>query len=69
MTIDTIKSRLEEIRRIAGDNERAHSAEDELHQDVLRAIADGDIEPLDSIREAARLALASIDIEFERWSA
>ena len=67
MTLDQIKTQLDEIRACApGDEEAAHAREDDLHQDVLRAIRDGVCE---SPKEAAALALTSPDIEFPRYCA
>jgi len=60
-----IMERVVDIKRIAGDDERAHSEEDKLHQDVLRAIADG--APNSSL--LARAALETCDLDFARWCA
>ena len=46
-----------------GDNEQAHVDEDELHQNVLEAIAEGAEHP----KELAALALTTRAIKFERW--
>lgn len=42
MTREDVISRLEDIHKIADDDEVAHAKEDKLHQAVLRAISDGD---------------------------
>jgi hypothetical protein len=62
VTVDEVRARVAEIHEHADDDERAHAAEDELHQDVLRALAkDG--------HQLAAEALATLDIEFARWCA
>lgn len=68
MTPYEIRQRLLVISRSAqkGDDEAAHIEEDRLMQQVLRAIADGDVS---DPAECARLALTSLDIEFSRWYA
>ena len=62
-----IMKRIEEIKACAGDDERAHSMEDDLHRDVLACIAasPGD----ERVSELARLALLTCDIDFSRWCA
>lgn len=67
MTLDDINERLDAIRAVVRDYETAHALEDSLHQDVLRAIADGTIKVM--YREAAALALTSGDIKFPRYCA
>lgn len=66
MTPDDVEQRLRKIGEASGDDELAHGMEDELHQDVLRAIADGTI--VDGAT-CARLALKSLDMKFKRWCA
>lgn len=66
MTLNDVKTRLFKINETRGDNEVAHTMEDELHQDVLRAIADG---TCDDPKACAAEALKSIDIDFARWYA
>lgn len=66
MTLDDVKARLAEIAESAkDDDESAHACEDDLHQDVLQAIADG--HP-DAAALAAE-ALKSVQITFYRWYA
>jgi hypothetical protein len=64
-TIDARKE-VERIRAMAGDNEAAHSAEDELHAKVLLAISEGRTK---NPRVLAMVALSTSEIEFERWYA
>lgn len=66
MTVDDVKEMVANIAILAGDAEAAHSAEDDLHQDVLRAIANGDC---DDPKSCAAEALKTLDIKFERWCA
>lgn len=66
MTLDDIKQRVEEIRKLAGDGDHdaAHSFEDRLHQDVLKAISSG---LLADWQKGAEIALSTKQIEFHRW--
>jgi hypothetical protein len=50
---------------VASDDERAHAMEDELHVEVLDAIAQGEPYPA----ELAREALRTVEIHFARWCA
>lgn len=65
MDIQDIKSEIEVIKHTAGDYEIAHSREDKLHCDALRAIAEG----ADNASELAAEALKTLDIEFARYCA
>lgn len=65
MTIEEVAERVEKIRAEADDPETAHSWEDRLHQDVLRAIKNGAANP-DLLAGAA---LATESIRFPRWCA
>lgn len=65
MKIQEVIDRIANIKRIRGDDERAHGAEDALHQDVLRAIAGG----TKNCRRLATEALKTLDIKFARWCA
>ncbi len=64
MTVDDVKSRVEEIER-KGDVGMQHAAEDQLHSDVLQAIADG----APNGAELAAEALKTRDLDFSRWYA
>jgi len=66
MNPQEVQKRIDAIRCETEDDARAHSMEDELHQDVLRAIAEG---RCDEPAECSRLALTTIDIGFARWYA
>ena len=64
-TIEDIAARIEEIRAVINDDERAHGMEDALRDDVLAAIAHGAPNAAHlatAVRETARL-------EFQRWCA
>lgn len=65
LTVKEVIRRVEEIRAIAVDDEVAHGREDDLHQDVLRAIAAGASNPVG----LASCALETTHIEFSRWCA
>ena len=66
MNLDEVNSRLAKIHENITDDERAHSMEDKLHQDVLRSIADGSC---DNPAHCAAAALASLKLDFARWYA
>ena len=66
MTIEEVKQRVAAIAAEADDDEQAHSMEDELHQDVLRAIAD---KKCKNPSACAAEALKTQDIDFARWCA
>lgn len=63
MNPQQIRARVAGIRDNTHDDESAHASEDELHQDVLAAIADG----ADNPAALAREALATRGIDFARW--
>lgn len=66
MTIDEIRERVEIIRGLSDDPERAHGVEDELHQAVLDAIAKGlCVDPAACAAEA----LKTLELAFPRWYA
>lgn len=67
MTKNEVTNRFVEIWKCRHDDEKAHAKEDALHQDVLQAIAEDNIE-LDSKSELAEAALLTLKIPFERWS-
>ena len=73
MRVEEVEKRVAEIRACAGDDETAHSMEDELHQDVLREIARQGREPggdgSSSPFALAEAALKTLEIEFARWCA
>ena len=66
LTVDAVKRGVDEVGRLAPDDEAAHVAEDALYGNVLRAIADGICE---DARECARVALKAQEIKFARWCA
>lgn len=66
MTINDVLAEVERIRIKAANDEIAHGMEDDLHQNVLRAIADG---TCDDPAGCARAVLTTQDISFGRWYA
>ena len=61
---DLVKRRVEAVREIAAyDDEEAHIQEEDLHTDVLHAIAN---DKCDNPRECATIALSTRVIEFDR---
>ena len=65
MTADEVRAAVAQIAKCADDYERAHGKEDDLHEAVLQAIADG----AENAAELAREALKTADIEFARYCA
>lgn len=65
MNSNTGERRVAEIAAVSGDSEHAHSLEDTLYRDVLRAIAEGQPDP----RGLAQAALACDSIRFARYYA
>lgn len=66
LTPKEVEAAVERIKEMAGDDEAAHAAEDELHQRVLEAIAnDQCAEP----ETCATIALKTKEIQFSRWYA
>jgi hypothetical protein len=66
-TVEDVERQVARIEHARGDDEVAHCLEDELHQDVLRAIAIGDHE--DEPSALAEAALKTKAIDFSRWCA
>jgi len=65
MTLDRVRERVEEIRKMGDDHEGAHIAEDDLWGDVLADIANGHPES----SELAKIALTTLMLDFTRWYA
>lgn len=65
MTLDEVHTRVARVYANRSDDEAAHAAEDDLHADVLKAIADG----APNASELAHEALRTKDISFNRWCA
>ncbi len=67
LTKEIVIKRVERIRELSlYDDEGAHSREDDLHQEVLAAIRDGEC---DDPAACAGEALKTLAIEFHRWCA
>lgn len=64
MTVAHIERRIEMIRSLGRDFEAQHSEEDQLFEDVLRAIANE--ESLENARDLAEAALKSVELNFTR---
>ncbi len=60
MTKETLKEKVDRIIAMAGDDEAAHSAEDDLHLEIIGAFC-----PDWVVAEIARLSMA----DFNRWCA
>lgn len=65
MTVEDIQERVAAIAAERHDDEAAHGDEDQLHQDVLAAIANG----AENAPELAKAALETVTISFARWCA
>lgn len=57
------------IRASVGDEEVAHSMEDDLRRDFIRSIASGEWGASLDLQIAARLVLSTDDLDFPRWCA
>lgn len=66
MNIEQAKHRVEEIRRSAGDDERAHGMEDSLYSDFIKHVQALGI---DGVSDVAAEILKTKDIDFSRWCA
>ena len=66
MTVEEVQAEVERIRAMALDDEAAHSAEDDLWENALRAIASGETADAAGIAAAA---LKTKTIDFARWCA
>ena len=66
MTVEDVEREVERIRAMAGDDEVAHSTEDDLWENVLRLIA---AKETDDPAGLAAAALQTKTIEFARWCA
>lgn len=66
LTVDDVLKAVADIDAARGDDEAAHSMEDDLHQRVLSAIAKGRCaDP----QACAAAALKTNEISFARWCA
>jgi hypothetical protein len=65
MTVDDAKDAIEEIRGLIDDDERAHAAEDDLRERVLKHIARGGADA----QRLAQIALSTSKMDFARWCA
>lgn len=66
LTVAYVAGAVRKIYGLRGDPEAAHSEEDKLHQEVLKAIANSDC---DDPQACARQALMTQAIDFSRWCA
>ena len=66
MTAADILKRIESVKQMAAeqDDAKAHGMEDDLHVEVLEAIASGATNP----EVLARTALMTRQIKFSRWT-
>lgn len=67
LSIAKIKERLAKLELNRESDATAHEDEDTLHQDVLRAIASGNIDDIGTAQAFASLVLKSTQIDFCRW--
>lgn len=66
-SVDDVRKVIERIKEAGPhDDAKAHSIEDDLHQEVLKAIAERRVTAVGCI-ELATEALKTLEIEFGRW--
>lgn len=65
MTVDEVRQKVEAMRVARYDPEKLHGTEDQLHEEVLQAIADGAA----NAQALASEALKTRDVVFPRWYA
>ena len=66
MTPENVRERIKAVKALIDDDERAHAEEDELHRDILRAIANG---RCSNPTMCVSTALETLDLDFNRWCA
>lgn len=66
MTIKEVQQRVAEISNASDDDEQAHSMEDCLYVDLLKAIESGNAEAPQAM---CQIALTVRDMDFARWCA
>jgi len=66
MTVEFVKAAVAAVERVGGDDEQAHSQEDDLHLAVLTAIAEGTCE---DPQACAKEAIKTVALDFARWCA
>ena len=69
MKIEEIKNRIAKIENCKGDNEMAHSYEDDLFYDFVNAIKNGKFETKEEIVKASKEVYKVRKISFMRWRA
>ena len=63
--IEDVQRQIKLIEDTKGDDEMAHSFEDELYIETLKLIAEGGANPI----KLAKMALTAKAIDFARWRA
>jgi hypothetical protein len=66
MTLEEIQKRVAAIKEMAGDDESAHGAEDQLYSDFIAYVATLDNH---SLAQKAKLVLSTAELRFSRWCA
>ena len=69
MTIKQIQDHIDEIKSMSGDDEAAHSKEDDLYYGFVDYVSRLDVLNGEDLQEKAALILSTKDIEFARWCA
>ena len=70
MKVEDVEKKVEAIRRMARDNEAAHSMEDALYIKVLQEIVRQGLEPAGDASSPFALAQAALKagrVDFDRW--
>jgi len=65
VTLGEVRQEVERIRACAGDDEAAHSYEDDLRHKFIEYVASQG----GQLAEMAKLVLSTTDIDFARWCA
>lgn len=68
MTLLEIHERINEIRACSEDDGRAHSLEDDLHNDFINFLSGGPDISIDNVVDMARLISTTMPMPFARWT-
>ena len=63
-----VEEAVADIESMAGDDEAAHTKEDQLYYEILKLIAEGALSGEDAVL-CAKEALKTVEIDFARWCA
>lgn len=69
MEIEEIKKRVQEVNEYKGDDEVAHSLEDNLFYEFVDSIKNGEYETIEELIIASEEVMKVREIDFARWHA